>query len=177
VILGNSFVSSYLRPLRNIPYMACSNFLATAMSACKRGLFSSQKVFEKGFCVGIATGCDQCRHIKRFSGDDFQRDAFLTELPDISCAGSRPLCATHSRTVRSDGNVDSSASNCIALTCAMPGMLTNSSNRLRRKSSCRTSVIASRISVASLPGCTLSIGPCADCITCPQPLRQIHLSC
>src|SRR5271154_3713306 len=57
------------------------------------------------------------------------REAFLTELPDISCAGSRPLCATHSRTVRSDGNVDSSASNCIALTCAMPGMLTNSSNR------------------------------------------------
>ena len=38
-----------------------------------------------------------------FSGDDFTarliRDAFLTELPETSCAGSRPLCATHSRTV------------------------------------------------------------------------------
>ncbi|WP_334266822.1 zinc finger domain-containing protein [Edaphobacter sp. HDX4] len=27
------------------------------------------------------------------------RDAFLNELPDISCAGSRPLCATHYRTM------------------------------------------------------------------------------
>jgi len=75
------------------------------------------------------------------------RDAFLTELSEISCAGSRPLGATHSRTVRSDGNVDSSASNCIALTCAMPEMLTNSSKCLWSKSSCRTSVIASRRSL------------------------------
>ena len=75
------------------------------------------------------------------------RDAFLTELPDISYAGSRPLCATHSLTVRCDGRVDSSASNCIPLTCAMPGMPTNSSYRLRIRSSCRTSAIASRRSL------------------------------
>jgi hypothetical protein len=75
------------------------------------------------------------------------RDAFLTELPDISYAGSRPLFATHSLTVRSDGRVDSSASNCIPLTCAMPGMPTNSSYRLRIRSSRRTSAIASRRSL------------------------------
>uniref|UniRef100_A0A372IRV1 Uncharacterized protein n=1 Tax=Paracidobacterium acidisoli TaxID=2303751 RepID=A0A372IRV1_9BACT len=34
LIRGNSFVPSYLRPLRNIPYVAWNNFLATAMSAC-----------------------------------------------------------------------------------------------------------------------------------------------
>jgi len=34
--------------------------------------------------------------------------------------------------------VESSASNWIALTCAMPEMLTNSSYGLRNKSSCRT---------------------------------------
>jgi hypothetical protein len=28
---------------------------------------SSQQVFEKGFCVGIATECDQRRHVKRSS--------------------------------------------------------------------------------------------------------------
>src|SRR6185437_170893 len=33
------------------------------------------------------------------------------------------------------------------LTCAMPGILTNSSNRLRSKSSCRTSASASRRSL------------------------------
>ena len=48
-------------------------------------------------------------------------------------------------TVRSDGRVDSSASNCIALTCAMLGMLTNSSYRLRSRSSYRTIPIASRL--------------------------------
>jgi hypothetical protein len=66
VILGNSFVPSYFSPLRNIPYMACSNFLATAMSACKRALFRVRRLSKRPL-RGIATGCDQSRHIKRHS--------------------------------------------------------------------------------------------------------------
>ena len=52
VIPGNSFVPSYLRPLRNIPYMACSNFLATAMSACRRALFRAKRLSKKAFAWG-----------------------------------------------------------------------------------------------------------------------------
>ena len=49
VILGNIFVPSYLRSLRNIPYMACSNFLATAMSACRRAFFRPRRLSKKAF--------------------------------------------------------------------------------------------------------------------------------
>jgi hypothetical protein len=52
VILGNSFVPSYLRPLRNMPYMACSNFLATAMSACRRAFFRANRFSKKAFAWG-----------------------------------------------------------------------------------------------------------------------------
>ena len=52
VIRGNSFVPSYFRPLRNIPYMAWSNFLATAMSACRRALFRARRLSKKAFTWG-----------------------------------------------------------------------------------------------------------------------------
>jgi hypothetical protein len=51
-IRGNSFVPSYLRPLRNIPYMAWSNFLATAMSACRRALFRTRRLSKRLFAWG-----------------------------------------------------------------------------------------------------------------------------
>jgi hypothetical protein len=80
VILGNSFVPSYFRPLRKIPYVAWSNFLATAMSACRRALFRA-KAIKKGLCVGIATGCDQGRHVKRSSQVTISRTADARRLP------------------------------------------------------------------------------------------------
>src|SRR5580704_6730824 len=91
VIRGNSFVPSYFRPLRNIPYMAWSNFLATAMCASRRALFSSQEAFEKGFCVEITTGCDQRRHTNRSSqSGDFPHGSCETpsslELPDMAAS-------------------------------------------------------------------------------------------
>jgi hypothetical protein len=43
VIIGNSFVPSYFKPLRNIPYMAC-NFLATGMSACRRAFLRADRL-------------------------------------------------------------------------------------------------------------------------------------
>jgi hypothetical protein len=49
VILGNSFVPSYFRPVRNIPYMGCSNFLATAMSACRRAFFRASRLSKRAF--------------------------------------------------------------------------------------------------------------------------------
>jgi len=46
VTLGNSFVPSYFRPLRKIPYMACSNFLATAVAADPLVLRQAAKIRE-----------------------------------------------------------------------------------------------------------------------------------
>jgi hypothetical protein len=52
MIRGNSFAPSYFKPLRNIPYMAWSNFLATAMSACRRALFRAKRLSKKAFAWG-----------------------------------------------------------------------------------------------------------------------------
>ena len=39
-------------PLRNIPYVEWSNFLATAMSACKRAFFRARRLLKKAFAWG-----------------------------------------------------------------------------------------------------------------------------
>ena len=39
-------------PRRNIPYVEWSNFLATAMSACKRAFFRARRLLKKAFAWG-----------------------------------------------------------------------------------------------------------------------------
>jgi hypothetical protein len=43
---------SYFSPLRNMPYMGCSNFLAIAMSTCRRASFRAKKLSKKAFAWG-----------------------------------------------------------------------------------------------------------------------------
>lgn len=92
MILGNSFVPSYLRPLRNIPYMACSNFLATARGIPKwrdkatgkllaesRGR-GDELAVQVAFCARFDRAELSVEGIRYFHDDDAVSDPFDDEV-------------------------------------------------------------------------------------------------